>query len=88
MSDIGLDWGPLDYALITLLVGWPGLAIGLALGAIAWRRHRTAGRSPRRGRRLRAMARRVYLLEAQPMGMTELHNPIGLRDAKPRAQVT
>jgi len=43
MSDIGLDWGPLDYALIALLIGWPGLAIGLALGAIAWRRHRISG---------------------------------------------
>jgi hypothetical protein len=43
MSDIGLDWGPLDIALMALVIGSPGLAIGAALGAIAWRRRRLWG---------------------------------------------
>jgi hypothetical protein len=41
MSDIGLDWGA--TAVIALIIGCPGLAIGAALGAIAWRRHRWSG---------------------------------------------
>jgi hypothetical protein len=44
MSDIGLNWGPLDVAMIAVLVAWPGLVIGAALGAMAWRRHRRGGR--------------------------------------------
>ncbi len=43
MSDIGLDWGPFDYAAIALIVGAPGLLFGLILGAILWRRHRVWG---------------------------------------------
>jgi hypothetical protein len=43
MSDIGLDWGPLDWAEIALFVGAPGLVIGALLGAILWRRHRLWG---------------------------------------------
>jgi Na+/proline symporter len=43
MSDIGLDWGPLDYAALALIIGAPGLVIGAALGAIFWRRHRLWG---------------------------------------------
>jgi Na+/proline symporter len=43
MSDIGLDWGPLDIAMIALIIGAPGLVIGAALGALAWRRHRVWG---------------------------------------------
>jgi len=43
MSDIGLAWGPLDIAIIALIIGAPGLAIGLVLGAIAWRRRRILG---------------------------------------------
>jgi hypothetical protein len=40
MSDIGLDWGPLDYAVLALILGAPGLVIGVVLGALAWRRRR------------------------------------------------
>jgi hypothetical protein len=43
MSDIGLDWGPLDFVMIALIIGAPGLLIGAALGAILWRRHRIYG---------------------------------------------
>jgi hypothetical protein len=43
VSDIGLGWGPLDYALVALVIAWPGLFIGAALGAMAWRRHRLWG---------------------------------------------
>lgn len=43
MSDIGLNWGPLDIALIALIIAWPGLTIGAALGALAWRRRRLWG---------------------------------------------
>jgi hypothetical protein len=39
VSDVGLDWGPLGVAVIALIIGWPGLAIG----AIAWRSHRLCG---------------------------------------------
>ena len=43
MSDIALDWGPLDYAALALIIGAPGLAIGAIAGAILWRRHRIRG---------------------------------------------
>jgi hypothetical protein len=43
VSDIGLGWGPLDITAIALIFGSPGLAIGAALGALAWRRHRLWG---------------------------------------------
>ncbi len=43
MSDIGLDWGPLDFVMIALIIGAPGLLIGAALGAVLWRRHRIYG---------------------------------------------
>jgi len=43
MSDIGLDWGPLDFAVLASIIGAPGLAIGAVLGAFAWRRHRFFG---------------------------------------------
>ena len=34
MSDIGLNWGPFDYAFIALFLGGPGLVVGAAIGAI------------------------------------------------------
>jgi hypothetical protein len=43
MSDIGLAWGPFDIAMISLIIGAPGLVIGAAGGALAWRRHRISG---------------------------------------------
>lgn len=43
MSDISLNWGPLDWAEIALFIGAPGFVLGALLGAIAWRRHRLWG---------------------------------------------
>jgi hypothetical protein len=43
MSDIGLDWGPLDIAVIALIIGAPGLVLGAAFGALLWRRRRILG---------------------------------------------
>ena len=39
MSDVGLIFSPLDYLMIALVIGSPGLVIGAGLGAVAWRRH-------------------------------------------------
>ncbi|MFO1055899.1 MAG: hypothetical protein U1E53_02915 [Dongiaceae bacterium] len=38
MSDIRLDFGWEAIAVLVLLLGWPGLIGGAALGALAWRR--------------------------------------------------
>jgi hypothetical protein len=43
MSDIGLNWGPLDIAVIALIIGAPGVVLGSTLGLIAWRRRRLWG---------------------------------------------
>jgi hypothetical protein len=43
MSDIGLVFSPLDYLLIALVVASPGLVVGAAIGALAWRRRRIVG---------------------------------------------
>jgi Na+/proline symporter len=43
MSDIGLDWEPLDSAAIALILGAPGFIIGAVFGALAWRRRRFLG---------------------------------------------
>jgi hypothetical protein len=43
MSDIALNWGPLDLAIVVLMIGWPGLLLGAVVGALAWRRHRLSG---------------------------------------------
>ena len=43
MSDIGLNWGPFDIAMIALIIGAPGLLIGAAIGVLLWRRHRLYG---------------------------------------------
>ena len=43
MSDIALNWGAFDIATIALIIGAPGLAIGGAVGAVVWRRHRLCG---------------------------------------------
>ena len=43
MSDISFQFTWLDLVLVALLVGWPGLLLGAALGAIGWRRHRVYG---------------------------------------------
>jgi hypothetical protein len=43
MSDIALNWSAFDIATIALIIGAPGLTIGGAVGAVAWRRHRLWG---------------------------------------------
>jgi Na+/proline symporter len=43
MSDIGPIFGPLDIAMLALIIGAPGLVVGVAVGALAWRRRRIWG---------------------------------------------
>jgi hypothetical protein len=43
MSDIGPIFGPFDIAMLALIIGAPGLVLGAAVGAFAWRRHRLWG---------------------------------------------
>ncbi len=43
MSDIGILNDPLSLALIALLLGSTGLALGTVAGALVWRLHRIAG---------------------------------------------
>ena len=43
MSDVGLIFSPLDYLVIALVIGSPGLVVGGCLGALAWRRRRLWG---------------------------------------------
>jgi hypothetical protein len=43
MSDIGPIFGPLDIAMLALIIGAPGLVLGAGAGAFAWRRHRLWG---------------------------------------------
>jgi len=43
MSDISLIFSPLDYLIIALVIGSPGLVVGGGLGALAWRRRRIVG---------------------------------------------
>ena len=43
MSDIGPIIGPFDIAMLALIIGAPGLFVGAAVGAFAWRRHRVWG---------------------------------------------
>jgi hypothetical protein len=43
MSDIGLNWGVTGWAIIALIVGWPGLLVGAVAGLLLWRRHRVTG---------------------------------------------
>ncbi|MEJ2432238.1 MAG: hypothetical protein P8Y53_03400 [Pseudolabrys sp.] len=43
MSDIGGIFTPVNLALIGLMIGGPGLALGSLVGALAWRRRRVAG---------------------------------------------
>jgi hypothetical protein len=43
MSDIGPIFGPLDIAMLALIIGTPGLVLGAAVGVLTWRRHRISG---------------------------------------------
>ena len=43
MFDIGILNSPLAIALMMLIIGAPGLAVGLIAGAVAWKAHRVWG---------------------------------------------
>jgi Na+/proline symporter len=43
MSDIGILNNPGSLALMALILGSPGLAVGGLIGALSWRRRRVAG---------------------------------------------
>jgi hypothetical protein len=43
MSDISITFPWYSWPLILAVVAWPGLVIGLLLGALAWARHRVWG---------------------------------------------
>jgi Na+/proline symporter len=43
MSDVGILNSPGAVLMIVLMLGSPGFAIGLVLGALLWRRHRIWG---------------------------------------------
>ena len=43
MSDIGILNSPFAIAMLMLVLGSPGLAIGAIAGALAWRGHRVWG---------------------------------------------
>src|ERR1700674_4664437 len=43
MSDISLNWSAAEIAMIALFMCWPGIAVGLVLGALGWPRHRLWG---------------------------------------------
>jgi hypothetical protein len=40
LCDIVPIFGPLDIAMLALIIGAPGLVLGPAVGAIGWGRHR------------------------------------------------
>ena len=39
MSDISIQFEWYYFPLIIAFIGWPGLLLGAAVGALAWRRH-------------------------------------------------
>ena len=43
MSDISLHFSPLELILFSPVLGWPGLIVGGALGALLWRKRRILG---------------------------------------------
>ena len=43
MSSIGILNSPFAIAMIVLVLGAPGMAIGALAGALAWRKHRIWG---------------------------------------------
>jgi hypothetical protein len=69
VSDIGLDWGPLDYLALALIIGAPGLALGAALGALLWRRHRIYGALLGAVVGLGIMGRRLCAVESESVGL-------------------
>jgi hypothetical protein len=43
MSDISITFPWYSWPLLLAFFGWPGLLIGLVLGAVLWQRHRIWG---------------------------------------------
>jgi hypothetical protein len=43
LSDISLSWGPIDWLVIALVIGAPGIGVGAACGALIWRARRLKG---------------------------------------------
>ena len=43
MSDISIEFGPLELIALVFLMGWPGFLIGAAIGALTWKRRRAIG---------------------------------------------
>ncbi len=43
MSDISIEFGPIELIALVFIVGWPGLLIGAAIGLVVWRRRRAMG---------------------------------------------
>ena len=43
MSDISIQFTWYEILLFALIIGSPGLVLGGALGAFAWKRHRVCG---------------------------------------------
>lgn len=43
MSDISIEFAWYELLIVALFLGWPGLLLGGAVGAAAWRRHRVYG---------------------------------------------
>lgn len=65
MSDIGLDWGPLDTAAIILIFGAPVLSSAPHLAVSP-----ALGRVPQRCCRPGAVGRRICALEGEPIWLT------------------
>jgi hypothetical protein len=42
MSDISIHFTPLDWIMIAVVMGWPGLLFGAAFGAMVWPKRRIA----------------------------------------------
>ena len=43
MSDIDITFDWYFWPVIAVMIGWPGLLLGAAVGAMAWKRHRIIG---------------------------------------------
>jgi len=43
MSDINIEFDWYVWPVIAVMIGWPGLLLGTAIGAVLWRRHRVIG---------------------------------------------
>jgi putative Mn2+ efflux pump MntP len=43
VSDISINISPIELILFSWVLGWPGLLIGAALGALLWKRRRILG---------------------------------------------